>query len=123
MRYTPMSVSEQSSLEREMLLHFRFAEKRREYTHHDSGRCTSCEVFSIRDDSGATKAITISQMFFSLAETPDAPIDCEEMILAIRYKLGYGWWAWFFFKNFAIPIIKWLWARYHNPDPVGSPAT
>lgn len=123
MRYTPMSVSEQSSLEREMLLHFKFAAESRHERRHANGEITSSKVFSIHDANGAGRAITISQAFFSLAETPDAPIDCEEMILAIRYKLGYGWWAWFFFKNFAIPIIKWLWDKYHNPDPVGSPAT
>ena len=77
--------------------------------------------FKLKHPEKASKAIDISTAFFSLTEIPDAPIDCEEMVLAIRYKMGYGWLAWFFVRNFAIPIIKWLWAKYHNPDPVGSP--
>lgn len=121
MRCTPMSVSEQCTLEREMLLHFKLAAERRHENYHANGEITSSKVFSIHDANGAGKAIEISQMFFSLAETTDAPIDCEEMVLAIRYRMGYSWIAWFFFKNFAIPIIKYLWKRYHNPDPVGSP--
>jgi hypothetical protein len=63
----------------------------------------------------AVKALSISQAFIELAnDEVDSPIDVNEMTLAIRYKMGYGFWAWFLFKNFAIPIIKWLWAKYHK---------
>ena len=63
----------------------------------------------------AVKALNISQAFLELANDVIAsPVDVEEMILAVRYKLGYSWFAWFFFRNFAIPIIRWLWNRYHN---------
>lgn len=119
MRYTPMSVGEFCVVEMQMLDHFKLLP--------DEWK-TATNVTSAPHlrrtkhlPKKAKDALTISQSFFSLAEIPDAPIDCEEMVLAIRYQMGYGWLAWFFFKNFAIPIIKWLWKRYHNPDPVGSP--
>ena len=114
MRFTPMSVSEQCDLEREMLERFELlppewrtasANRTIRYTKHLPKR--------------AAQALTISQAFFRLAELPDAPVDVREMELAIRYEMGYGWWAWFFFRNFAWPIIKWLWNEYHKTDAAG----
>ena len=116
-----MSVSEQCGIEREMLDHFKLLPD--EWKDAASVTTTRHLHRTKHLPKKAANALDISQSFFSLAETTDAPVDCEEMILAIRYKMGYGWLAWFLFKNFAIPIIKWLWKRYHNPDPVGSPAT
>jgi len=113
-----MSVSEQCDLEREMLEHFELlppewktapANRTIRYTKHLPKR--------------AVQALSISQAFFRLAELPDAPVDAKEMELAIRYELSYTWLGWFFFRNFAWPIIQYLWKRYHNPDPVGSPTT
>ena len=116
-----MSVSEQCLLEMAMLEHFNLLPVDVEDTSSVNGSRHPRKVKRL-PKKGAD-ALKISQSFFSLAETTDAPVDCEEMILAIRYRMGYGWLAWFLFKNFAIPIIKWLWKRYHNPDPVGSPTT
>jgi len=116
MRFTPMSVSEQCTLEFMMLEHFKLLPP--EWKTGPTDKTTAKRL-----PKRAAQALDISQAFFRLAELPDAPIDAKEMELAIRYQLGYSFWAWFFFKNFAVPIIKWLWNHYHNPDPVGSPAT
>jgi hypothetical protein len=108
-----MSVSEQCDLERDMLEHFGLAHT--ETTNvYNKGQYQTYKHWKIRDDKRAQQAISISQAFFRIAELPDAPVDAREMELAIRYEMGYGFWAWFFFKNFAIPIIKWLWAEYHK---------
>jgi hypothetical protein len=113
MRFTPMSVSEQCNLEREMLEHFGLAHT--ETTNvYNKGQYQTYKHWKIRDDKRARQAISISQAFFRIAELPDAPVDAKEMELAIRYEMGYGWWAWFFFRNFAWPIIQYLWKRYHK---------
>ena len=119
MRYTPMSVSEQCNVEREMLEHLDmlpspWSNLQRRTSVTPMGRTRPLP-------KKTTQALNISQAFFAIASAIDAPIDCEEMELAIRYKMGYGWLAWFLFRNFAVPIIKWLWARYHNPDLSGAP--
>jgi hypothetical protein len=117
MRFIPMSVSEQCDLERKMLERFELLPP--EWRTAPANRT----ILSTKQlPKRAAQALTISQAFFRIAELPDAPVDAKEMELAIRYQLGFGFWAWFFFKNFAIPIIQYLWKRYHDPDPVGSPA-
>lgn len=116
MRITPMTVSEQSDIESRMLEHFGLAQMVTTGTRR---------TWRIKDVKRSTEAVQLSQAFFALSNPDDidSPICAEEMILAIRYKLGYGWWAWFFFKNFAIPIIKWLWNEYHKPQPTGKFST
>jgi len=108
MRFIPMSVSEQCDLERRMLERFELlpAEWRTATAPHL--RRTKQLPKKAKD------ALTISQTFFRIAELPDAPVDAREMELAIRYQLGYGFWAWFLFKHFAWPIIKFLWLEYHK---------
>ena len=114
MRYAPMSINQQSDLSFDMLLHFGLAEEVKSNPVHPNGGTMTSRHFKLKHIAKANKAIDISTAFFSLTEITDAPIDCEEMELAIRYKMGYGWLAWLFFKHFAIPIIKWLWKRYHD---------
>ena len=114
MRYAPMSINQQSDLSFDMLLHFGLAEEVKSNPVHPNGGTMTSRHFKLKHVEKANKAIDISTAFFSLTEITDAPIDCEEMVLAIRYKMGYGWLAWFFVRNFAIPIIKWLWAKYHD---------
>lgn len=109
-----MTMTEQCALEAEMLEHFGFVREYGHVTQTVDGVITTRKERVTDNMLEVNKALSISQAFLSLAGSEDAPIDREEMILAIRYKLGYGWWAWFFFKNFAIPIIKWLWQRYHK---------
>jgi len=121
MRFTPMSVSEFCVVEMQMLEHFKLLP---DEWRTATNTTTAPHLRRTKQlPKKAKDALTISQAFFRLAELPDAPVDAKEMELAIRYQLGYGFWMWFFFKNFAVPIIKWLWKRYHDPDPVGSPAT
>lgn len=110
MRYTPMTMYEQCTLETEMIEHFKLIDSDQSAP---SSKLQSKHVRRL--PAKAVKALSISQAFLSLAnDEVDAPLDVEEMILAIRYKMGYGWVAWFLFKNFAVPIIKWLWNRFHN---------
>ncbi len=112
MRFTPMSVSEQCSLEREMLDHFKLLDG------HWKNTPREVQFSKVKNTKHlpkrAVQALDISQAFFRIAELPDAPVDAREMELAIRYEMGYGWLAWFFFRNFAWPIIKWLWNEYHK---------
>lgn len=119
MRYTPMSVGEFCVIEMQMLDHFKLLPDEWKTA---TNATTAPHLRRTKQlPNKAKDALSISQSFFSLTEIPDAPIDCEEMVLAIRYRMGYGFWAWFFFKNFAIPIIKWLWVKYHSPT-TGDPA-
>ena len=119
MRFTPMSVGEFCVVEMQMLEHFKLLPDEWKTA---TNATTAPHLRRTKQlPKRAKDALTISQAFFSLTEITDAPIDCEEMILAVRFKMGYGWLAWFLFKNFAIPIIKWLWNRYHNPELSGSP--
>ena len=115
-------MTEQCALENKMLQHFGFV---RIYEHCErsvDGVITTRRERITDDMLEVNKALAISQAFFDLSDPdkPDSPIDPEEMVLAIRYKMGYGWWAWLFVKHFAIPIIRWLWNEYHKPDGVGS---
>jgi hypothetical protein len=116
-----MSVSEQCDLEERMLEHFGYC------TYVMEDEYATDPVFNMQVKTGrkvrrktlwyqdkTNKALSISQTFFRLAELPDAPVDAKEMELAIRYEMGYGWLAWFFFRNFAWPIVKWLWNEYHK---------
>jgi hypothetical protein len=113
MRYTPMNMQEACNLEADMLDHFKLLPDNwkvaTKYVPTSVLRTTK------QLPKRAVKALSISQAFIELAnDEADPPIDVNEMTLAIRYKMGYGFWAWFLFKNFAIPIIKWLWAKYHK---------
>ena len=112
MRFIPMTVSEQCDLERRMLEHFELlpqewqtapANRTIRHTKHLPKR--------------AAQALDISQAFFRIADRDDAPFDVKEMELAVRYEMGYGWLLWFFFRNFAWPLILWLWQEYHKPHP------
>ena len=113
MRYTPMNVQQACNLEADMLDHFKLLpDNWKAATKYVS---TSVLRTTKQLPKRAVKALSVSQAFIELAnDEVDSPLDVEEMILAIRYKMGYGWVAWFIFKNFAVPIIKWLWDRYHN---------
>lgn len=112
MRFIPMSVSEQCDLERRMLERFELlpAEWRTATNATTAPHLRRTKQLPKK----AKDALTISQTFFRIAELPDAPVDAREMELAIRYELSYGWFAWFFVRNFAWPIIKWLWNEYHK---------
>jgi len=112
MRYTPMHIAEQCELEDRMLIHFELLPQE-----WRGIKSPSLKRYSKHFPKQAYSAISISQAFFAVTET-DGPIDAEEMVLAIRYRLGYGWWAWLLIRSFAVPIIKWLWNQYHNPQPV-----
>lgn len=113
MRYEPMSVKEACDLEADMLDHFKLLPD--EWKAATKYVPTSVLRTTKQLPKRAVKALGVSQAFISLTnDVVDAPLDVDEMILAIRYQLGYGWWAWFLFKNFAVPIIRWLWSRYHN---------
>ena len=109
LRFTPMSVSEQCTLEFMMLEHFKLLPPEWKTAPTDKTMLTAKRL-----PKRAVQALSISQAFFRLAELPDAPVDAREMELAIRYEMSYGFWAWFFFRNFAWPIIKWLWNEYHK---------
>ena len=113
MRYTPMNMQEACHLEADMLDHFKLLPGNwKAATKYVS---TSVLRTTKQLPKRAVKALSISQAFIELAnDEVGPPIDVDEMTLAIRYKMGYGFWAWFLFKNFAIPIIKWLWAKYHK---------
>jgi hypothetical protein len=113
-----MTMQEQCALEAEMLEHFGLVREYEHTTRTVDGVTTTRRERVTDDMLAVNKALAISQAFLSLAEAEDAPIDRDEMILAIRYKMGYGWWAWIFVKHFAIPIIKWLWKRYHTDRPI-----
>jgi hypothetical protein len=104
-----MSVSEQCDLERKMLERFELLPP--QWRTAPANRT----ILSTKHlPKRAAQALTISQAFFRIAELPDGPVDAREMELAIRYEMGYGFWAWFFFRNFAWPIIKWLWQEYNK---------
>jgi hypothetical protein len=109
MRFTPMSVSEQCTLEREMLERFELLPPEWKTAPTDKTVLTAKRL-----PKRAVQALTISQTFFRLAELPDAPVDAREMELAIRYELSYTWLGWLLFKHFAWPIIKWLWQEYNK---------
>ena len=109
MRFIPMSVSEQCDLEMRMLERFELLTPE-----WKTAPANASIRYTKQLPKRAAQALTISQSFFRLAELPDAPVDAREMELAIRYEMGYSWLAWFFFRNFAWPIVKWLWAEYHK---------
>lgn len=114
MRFIPMSLNEQCDLEQRMLQHFQLLPDEWK----DAASVTSTRNLhrTKQFPKRARQALDISQAFFSLAiDEHWMPIDREEMTLAIRYKLGYGWLAWLLFRTFAVPIIRWLWNEWHKP--------
>jgi hypothetical protein len=109
-----MTMQEQCDLELEMLEHFKLSVKEPyTYTNADGTKAHGTRT-KHPDMQAAVKALKISQSFLLLAQSNDPPVDLEEMVLSIRYRMGYGWWTWLFIRHFAIPIIKWLWNTYHN---------
>jgi hypothetical protein len=114
MRYTPMTMQEQCALELEMLEHFGFVREYDHVTKNIDGTFTTRKERACDDMQEVNKALDISQSFMTFAQSDDPPLDLEEMVLSIRYEMGYGWWAWLFVRHFAVPIIKWLWKRYHE---------
>lgn len=119
MRYQPMTVREACTLECDMLEHFELMPS--EWKSATKYVPASVLRTTRQLPKRAAKALDISQAFIELVNDPtDAPLCMEEMILAVRYKMGYGWWAWFVFSKFAVPIIRWLWRRYHSSTPENS---
>jgi hypothetical protein len=114
--------------EREMLIHFGYAESHTETNPNFDGTVSTRVTWQPKKgkERDLIKAQNIFNIFSDImsSDFPVYPVTLEEITGEIRYRMGYGWLAWFLFKNFAIPIIKWLWERYHSsiPETIGAPA-
>ena len=115
MRHKVMTLHEEFDLQRRMYEHFDIDLPENSFLH-----MTGIAVASRtkRMSTKAQRAYDISEAFLQLAEDVDGgPYSASEMSEAIRYKMGYSWLAWFLVKNFAVPIIRWLWREYHGTPP------
>lgn len=120
MRFEPLSYAEQKMFERELLRDLGYADEEHFFTHKADGTRTVETHWRVKTgaDNQAAKALRVSQAFIDLVNDESMqPATLNDAIEGVRYKLGYGWLAWFFFKTFAIPVIKWLWNRYHSSTP------
>jgi hypothetical protein len=127
MRFDPLTSREQSMFEREMLIHFGYADSHERYLAQPDASIQIVRTYKPKKgkERDLIKAQNIFNTFNAIIDNePEQPVSFDEMVDEIRYKMGYGWLAWFLFKNFAIPIIKWLWERYHSsiPETIGAPA-
>lgn len=123
MRFEPLSYAEQKMFERELLRELGYADEEQLITYNANGTSTVETHWKIRDghERDTAKALRIARTFNAIMNNEaEQPACLDDLILEVRYKMGYGWLAWFFFKTFAIPVIKWLWNRYHSSIPDGA---
>ncbi len=124
MRFDPLTLNEQVALTRDLLTEFGYAEEIVLASTTRDGKRTERKQWHIHDKRNAERAMKIAEAFIEIVNDEDKqPATLDDAINDVRFKMGYGWLAWFFFKNFTIPVIKWLWNRYHfsSPEtPIGS---
>lgn len=118
MRFEPLTLNEQVALTRNLLTDFGYAQEIVQCSTARDGKRTERKQWHIHDKRNAERSMKIAEAFIEAVNDPtEFPTNFDNMVSEIRYRMGYGWLAWFLVKNFAIPIIKWLWHKYHSSTP------
>ena len=123
MRFDPLTYAEQKMFERELLRDLGYADEEQSITYNANGTSTVETHWKIREghDRNVVKALRLARTFNMIVNNEaEQPACFDDLVLEVRYKMGYGWLAWFLLKNFAIPVLRWLWNRYHNSIPNGA---
>ena len=119
MRLDPLTLNEQVALTKDLLTEFGYAEEILQSSTSRDGKRTERKQWHIHDKRNADRSMKIAEAFIEIVnDENNQPATLDDAINDVRYKMGYGWLAWLLVRNFAIPVIKWLWNRYHNSIPL-----